>query len=144
MLTNATELATSLVVLDRRTGKRTIGAEHAAIAGERLQSLSAALAVIEELAGIGRHRLDGLVAAFGASECGSKLHIDSGLALSIPRLAAGVRRSVKAPDFKLSEAIARWSIARSLGSSALGLSLNILAALFATNDAERRSISAQR
>jgi len=30
---------------------------------------------MEELAGIGRHRLDSLIAAFGASECGLKLHI---------------------------------------------------------------------
>jgi hypothetical protein len=67
-LTNAVELATSFVVLDRRTGNRTIGAEHTAIAGERLQSFSAALAVIEELAGVGRHRLDRSMATFRAGK----------------------------------------------------------------------------
>jgi hypothetical protein len=34
----------------------------------------ATLAVIEELAGIGRHGLDGLMAAFRANEGGGKLH----------------------------------------------------------------------
>jgi hypothetical protein len=44
-------------------------------AREGLEPLATALAVIEELAGIGRHRLDNLIAAFGASERGLKLHI---------------------------------------------------------------------
>src|SRR6202051_4880252 len=61
-------------------------AEHAAIASEGLEPFATALAVIEELAGIGRHRLDSLIAAFGASECGLKLHIGSCFALSIHSL----------------------------------------------------------
>src|SRR6202051_3738819 len=52
-------------------------AEHAAIAREGLEPFATALAVIEELAGIGRHRLDSLKGAFGTSECGLKLHIRS-------------------------------------------------------------------
>jgi hypothetical protein len=83
IVTNAVELAASLAVLDRRTGNRTIRAEHAAIAGERLQSLAAALAVIEELAGVRRHGLDRLMAAFRAAERRFQLH--RRLALTILR-----------------------------------------------------------
>jgi hypothetical protein len=56
---------------------RTVRPEHAAIAREGLEPLTTALAVIEELAGIDRHRLDNLIAAFGASQCGLKLLIGS-------------------------------------------------------------------
>ena len=87
-LTNLWHAATQ-VGLDRRARHRAVRAEHAAIARERLEPFATALAVIEELARIGRHRLDSLIAAFGASECGLKLHTGSCLALSIPRLAAG-------------------------------------------------------
>jgi hypothetical protein len=81
--------AATQVALYRGARHRAVGAEHAAIAREGLEPFATALAVIEELAGIGRHRLDSLIAAFGASECGLKLHTGSCFALSIPRLAAG-------------------------------------------------------
>jgi hypothetical protein len=55
--------AAAAVALDRRTRDRAIGAEHATIASEGLKPFAATLAVIEELAGVGRHRLDGLMAA---------------------------------------------------------------------------------
>src|SRR3546814_18105747 len=42
--------------LDRRAGRGSIGAEHAAVAGLGPQHGTAALAVIEELTGVGRHR----------------------------------------------------------------------------------------
>lgn len=63
----ARALAAALVLLDRRTGNRTIGAEHAAIAGKRFESFAAAFAVIEELAGVGGHGLNRLMATFRAS-----------------------------------------------------------------------------
>jgi hypothetical protein len=69
--------AAAVIALDRRTRDRAVGTEHAAIAREGLEPFTTALAVIEELAGIGRHRLDSLIAAFGASQCGLKLHIGS-------------------------------------------------------------------
>ena len=56
--------AAAQVALYRRARHRAIRAEHTAIAREWLKSLTAALAVIEELAGIGRHCLDSLIAAF--------------------------------------------------------------------------------
>jgi hypothetical protein len=62
------ELAAFLVLLHRRTRNRTIGAKHAAIARKRLQSLAAAFAVIEELAGVSGHGLNRLMAAFRASK----------------------------------------------------------------------------
>jgi hypothetical protein len=66
MAPNAIELAASFVLLHRRTGNRAVRAKHAAIACERLKSLAAALAVIEELAGVGGHGLDRLMAALRA------------------------------------------------------------------------------
>src|SRR5882757_8161443 len=66
--------AATHVALYGRARHRAVRAEYAAIAREGLEPFVAALAVIEELAGIGRHRLDSLIAAFGASECGLKLH----------------------------------------------------------------------
>jgi hypothetical protein len=62
------------VFLHRRTRHRAVRAEYAAIASERLQRLATALADIEELAGIGRHLLDGSVVASRAGECGLELH----------------------------------------------------------------------
>src|SRR5712692_11358857 len=76
--------AATQVALYGRTRHRAVRAEHAAIARAGLEPFATALAVIEELAGIGRHRLDSLIAAFGASECGLKLHTRSCFALSIP------------------------------------------------------------
>jgi hypothetical protein len=61
-------LAAPLVRLYRRTGNRTVGAEHAAIAWEGLQSLAAAFAVVEKLAGVSGHGLNRLMAAFRASK----------------------------------------------------------------------------
>ena len=55
--------ATAVIALDRRARDRAIGAEYATVASEGLKPRPAALAVIEEDAGIGRHRLDGLMAA---------------------------------------------------------------------------------
>ena len=75
--------AATHVALYRRARHRAVRAEHAAIAREGLEPFATALAVIEELAGIGRHRLDSLIAAFGASECGLKLHIGSASRLSL-------------------------------------------------------------
>ena len=68
LVTNIVALAASLVRLHRRTRNRTIRAEYAAIARERLQSLTTALAIVEELAGVGGHRLQRLMAAFRASK----------------------------------------------------------------------------
>jgi hypothetical protein len=45
-------------LLDRRARNRTIGAKHTAIAGEGLESLAAALAIVEELAGVSGHGLN--------------------------------------------------------------------------------------
>jgi hypothetical protein len=53
----------AVIALDWRARDRAIGAEYATIAGEGLKPYPAALAVIEELAGIGWHCLDGLMAA---------------------------------------------------------------------------------
>jgi hypothetical protein len=67
--------ATAHVALDRRARHRSVRAKHAAIAREGLEPFAAPFAVIEELAGIGRHRLDSLMAAFRASQVRLKLHI---------------------------------------------------------------------
>lgn len=56
--------------LDRRARNIPIGAEDAAIAGKRLQQRLAMQAVIEELAGIRRHRLSRCLAAVRAGERG--------------------------------------------------------------------------
>jgi hypothetical protein len=77
--------AAAHVALYRRTGHRSVRAKHAAIARKGLEPFAASFAVIEKLAGIRGHRLDGLVAAFRASQGGLKLHIGSCFALSIPQ-----------------------------------------------------------
>jgi hypothetical protein len=61
-------------LLDWRARHCSVRTEHAAIARQRFKLLSATLAYIEELAGIGRHLLDRLVPAPGASEFGFDLH----------------------------------------------------------------------
>jgi len=66
---------TAHVALYRRARHRPVRAKHAAIAREGLEPFAAPFAVIEELAGIGRHRLDSLMAAFRASQVRLKLHI---------------------------------------------------------------------
>jgi len=75
--------AAAHVALYRWARQRSVRAKDTAIARKRLEPFAAPSAVIEELTGIGRHRLDGLMAAFGASQGGLKLHIDSCLAPSI-------------------------------------------------------------
>jgi hypothetical protein len=62
------------VFLHWRARYRAVRAEYAAIAGERFQRLAAALADVEELAGVGRQLLDGLMVASRAGECGLELH----------------------------------------------------------------------
>jgi non-ribosomal peptide synthetase component F len=61
-------LAASLTLLYRRTRNRAVRAKHAAIACEGLKSLPAAFAVVKELAGVGRHGLNGLMTAVRASK----------------------------------------------------------------------------
>ena len=55
--------ATAIVGLDRRTRNRAVGTEYATVTSQRLKPHPAALAVIEEKAGIGRHGLDGSMTA---------------------------------------------------------------------------------
>ncbi len=62
------------VLLHRRARDRAIRAEHAAVASERLKPGPAALAVVEELAGVGRHGLGGLVLAGRTGQSRLKLH----------------------------------------------------------------------
>jgi hypothetical protein len=64
------------VLLDWRARHGAVGAEYAAIASQGLQPSAAALAVIEELAGIRWHRFDGFVAAGRAGQGRFKLHAD--------------------------------------------------------------------
>jgi hypothetical protein len=61
-------------LLDRRAGRRAERTEHAAIAGQWLELLSAAFADMEELTGIGRHLFDGLKTALRTGENGFELH----------------------------------------------------------------------
>jgi hypothetical protein len=74
--------AAAHVGLYRRARHRSVRAKHAAIAGEGFEPFAAPFAVVEELACISRHRLDGLMAAFRASQDGLKLHIGSCFALA--------------------------------------------------------------
>jgi len=60
--------------LDRRTGYRAVGAEHAAIAVLRPQPHPAACTFIKELAGVGRHRLRFRGAAVGTGDDRLKKH----------------------------------------------------------------------
>lgn len=57
-LTLGTTTIRVVIQLNRRAGDRSIGAEHAAVSGLRTEQCSAALAFVEELAGVGGHRLD--------------------------------------------------------------------------------------
>jgi hypothetical protein len=61
-------------LLNRRAGHRSERTEHAAIARQWLELLSAAFADIEELTRIGRHLLGGLKAALRTGKNGFKLH----------------------------------------------------------------------
>src|ERR1700743_3520555 len=60
--------------LDWRTRYRPVGAEHAAIARERLQLLAASLADVEELAGVRWHFLNRSLVAFRGGERGLRVH----------------------------------------------------------------------
>lgn len=62
------------ILLDRWTRRGAVGAEYAAVASERLKPTSASLAVVEELAGVGRHVLCDAVAALGTSQGRLQLH----------------------------------------------------------------------
>ena len=55
------------VLLDRRAGHSSVGAENAAITRLGLKADSATLAVIEELAGVRRHDLGRQIVTGGAS-----------------------------------------------------------------------------
>src|SRR3974390_2085942 len=54
--------------LNRRTGNRAVGAEHAAVAGLRLEHRCAPLALIEKLARVRRHRFQLGVTALRARQ----------------------------------------------------------------------------
>ena len=60
------------MLLDRRTGHRAVGTEHAAIAGLGLEQDVAALAFVEPLAGIGGHGLGFDMTALRAGQRGFK------------------------------------------------------------------------
>jgi hypothetical protein len=66
--------ATAVVGLDRRTRNRAIGAEYATVASEGLKPRPAALAVIEEHAGIGWHCLHEPMSTCRASQRRFQLH----------------------------------------------------------------------
>src|SRR6478752_9495746 len=61
-------------LLNGWAGNRAIGTEHAAIALLRPEQCAASLALVEELAGVGRHRLGRRVSAMRAGNQGLKLH----------------------------------------------------------------------
>ena len=89
------KLKATTVTLYRRARDRAVRAEHATVARKRLQALAATFAVVEELAGISRHRFNGPMAAFGTSQCGFSLHYDTCLAPGVPRLAAALSASLR-------------------------------------------------
>ena len=66
--------ATRAFLLYRWTRHRPIRAEHAAVTGFGLEAAAATRAVIEELAGVGGHRLGGLMPASRAREGGREYH----------------------------------------------------------------------
>ena len=89
------KLEATTATLYRRARDRAVRAEQATVARKRLQALAATFAVVEELAGISRHRFNGLMAAFGTSQCGFSLHYDSCFAPGVPRLAAALPASFR-------------------------------------------------
>src|SRR6266849_7916958 len=111
--------AATQVALYGRTRHRAVRAEHAAIACEGLEPFATALAVIEELAGIGRHRLDDLMAALRASQGGLKLHISSCLTRSIPRFGA-IEAGVNSAEFSNGARTAPWQERLANGSNQSG------------------------
>jgi hypothetical protein len=65
---------TFVVLLDRRARHGAVRAEHAAVSSQRLKPGATGLAVVKELARIGRHRLGCLVPTDRASQGRFKLH----------------------------------------------------------------------
>jgi hypothetical protein len=59
-------LGTAVARLHRWARHRAVGAENAAVARLGLETLAAALAIVEELASVSRHRFHGLMIAVGA------------------------------------------------------------------------------
>ena len=86
-LAAATALA---VLLDGRAWNGAVRAEHAAIAGFRFQPLAAALAVIEELAGVSRHGFGGPMIAIRALNGRYELHRNGQRQLSRLNVGAGL------------------------------------------------------
>ena len=68
-------------MLNRRARHRAIRAEHAAIARKGFKPLAAAFAVVEELAGVGRHRVRRLIAAPRAGDYGVSDHAGNYIAI---------------------------------------------------------------
>src|SRR4051794_5940162 len=66
--------ATRALLLNRWTRHRPIRAEHAAVTIFGLEATAAPRAVIEELAGVGGHRLGGLMPASRARDGGREYH----------------------------------------------------------------------
>ena len=66
--------ATVVPRLHWRARHRTVRAKYAAITVKGLEPLTAALAFVEELAGIGGHCLSGPMAAFGTGDRGLRDH----------------------------------------------------------------------
>jgi hypothetical protein len=62
------------ILLDWGTRHRTVGTKNTAVARERLEPFAAALAVVEELAGVARHRLNRLMIALRTGERRFQLH----------------------------------------------------------------------
>ena len=60
---------TGIAFLNRRAFDVSVGAEHATVAMQRAEQLTTALAVIEELAGVGGHFCFLHMAARGARQC---------------------------------------------------------------------------
>jgi hypothetical protein len=72
-------LAAAAARLDRRATNATVGTEHATVAELRFQPGAAALAIVEELAGIDRHALGFPMAAAGTGQLGFQNHASIGL-----------------------------------------------------------------
>jgi hypothetical protein len=70
----AVSRTTRLILLDRWTRHRSVGAEHTAIARLWFKPLATSLAVIEKLARIGWHLLSRLVPALRTGDCGCFNH----------------------------------------------------------------------
>jgi hypothetical protein len=93
----------SMAVLFWRTWNGAVGTEHAAIAGQRLKSLSAALAIIKKLAGVNRHLFHGLMAALRTGDSGLLDHtMGSGFLGRTLSVHSGARFAISARRVSLS------------------------------------------